>query len=406
MLHYHIHDGPVAFRFALSGILAEPDTQRLEQDRQTALSTLGPRTLVVDVSDVTGVDEAGRMLLRGWHEGGARLVANSEVGRRIAESITGVAIAPPAARAQKARWRLPRMFRFGLAAGLLLVAVSLARGAELEPRTLHAWERYVHTATARVDESLRNGNAFLWVDQDPERLRAVQSGQVLTTPVSEHEPFRVPGGLIHDWRGAAFLAGTNLDEVIDVLRDYERYPEFFGPSVVGTSRAQRGVGEDRFSLVLMNRAFFLKTALSGDYRSSYVRLDNRREYGITQATSMREIEDYGGPDQHILPEGRGSGYIWRLFSVSKLEQRDGGVYVEVEAIALSRNIPFSVRWLVDPIVRRVSRSALLTSLRQTRAAVSTSLAAKARELGEPKAPDNPCASHAACTSGPVVQSFR
>jgi len=50
-------------------------------------------------------------------------------------------------------------------------------------------------------------------------------------------------------------------------------------------------------------------------------------------------------------------------------ERDGGVYVEFEAIGLSRDIPASMRWLIDPIVRRVSRRSLLTSLQQTEKAV-------------------------------------
>ena len=45
------------------------------------------------------------------------------------------------------------------------------------------------------------------------------------------------------------------------------------------------------------------------------------------------------------------------------------VYVELEAIGLSRDIPGSLRWLVEPIVRRVSQASLSTSLRQTEKAV-------------------------------------
>ena len=63
-----------------------------------------------------------------------------------------------------------------------------------------------------------------------------------------------------------------------------------------------------------------------------------------------------------------------LYSFSRFEERDGGVYVEMEAIALSRDIPFSVRWMVEPIVRKVSRSSILTSLQQTSEAVRTMVA--------------------------------
>jgi len=39
-----------------------------------------------------------------------------------------------------------------------------------------------------------------------------------------------------------------------------------------------------------------------------------------------------------LPLNEGSGYIRRLYSFSRFEQRDEGVYVELEVIALSRDI--------------------------------------------------------------------
>ena len=78
------------------------------------------------------------------------------------------------------------------------------------------------------------------------------------------------------------------------------------------------------------------------------------------------------------------GLIWRVHSITHFEERDGGVYIEVEAIALSRDIPAVLRWVVDPIVRRVSRASLATSLQQTEAAVrSRSTAALVGVNGRP-----------------------
>ncbi len=96
-----------------------------------------------------------------------------------------------------------------------------------------------------------------------------------------------------------------------------------------------------------------------------VRLDDRRFYSISRTTRIQEIEDYGQPGEHRMPDGNGGGYIWKLLSVARLEQKDGGVYVELEAIALSRDSTGAVRFVVDPIVRRVSRNSILTSLEQT-----------------------------------------
>jgi len=49
---------------------------------------------------------------------------------------------------------------------------------------------------------------------------------------------------------------------------------------------------------------------------------------------------------------------WRLVTIARYMERDGGVYLEIEAIGLSRDIPGSVRWFVEPIVRNVSRQSL------------------------------------------------
>jgi hypothetical protein len=115
----------------------------------------------------------------------------------------------------------------------------------------------------------------------------------------------------------------------------------------------------------MNRSALSKTALDCDYETTFVRVDGRRMYSITQAKRIQEIADYGTAKQHTLPEGEGTGLIWRLFSVSRFEEREDGLYIETEAMALSRDIPSALRLVVEPIVRRVSREALETALRQT-----------------------------------------
>jgi hypothetical protein len=78
---------------------------------------------------------------------------------------------------------------------------------------------------------------------------------------------------------------------------------------------------------------------------------------------------FGSGEIHLGCPGTGSGFIWRLFSISRFEERDGGVYVELEAMALSRCVPAGLWWLVNPVVSRLSQSSLVTFLSQTREAV-------------------------------------
>jgi len=50
-----------------------------------------------------------------------------------------------------------------------------------------------------MEQRLNTGNAFLWVDEEAERLQRVRAGEIVVSPVGPLYPKRVPAGLIHDW---------------------------------------------------------------------------------------------------------------------------------------------------------------------------------------------------------------
>jgi hypothetical protein len=139
--------------------------------------------------------------------------------------------------------------------------------------------------------------------------------------------------------------------------------------VVDSSLLQCDGGAREFSMRWLHKVLFVTAALDSEYQSHDYRVDDRRWYTLSSTTRVQEIQDYGEPGERRLPPGQGNGYIWRLSSIARYEERDGGVYVELEAMALTRDIPGSVRWLVGPVVSRLSRNSLLTSLQQTRDAV-------------------------------------
>jgi hypothetical protein len=264
---------------------------------------------------------------------------------------------------------------------LLISAQGYA--ATLHQETVSAWDDYVNKADAQLRERVRPGGKFLWTFEDPERAAQVHKGEIVVAPAPGPNPRKVPGGMIHHWIGAAFLPNLKIDDVLGVTRDYDRYKNFFSPSVVDSKMISIDGQADKFSMLLMNKAFFLKTALDTDYEANTVRLDSCRVYSIAKTTRVQEIDEYGHPGERKIAEGEGSGVIWKLHSVSRLEQRDGGVYVELEAMALSREIPMAVRFVADPIVRRVSRNSILLSLQQTEDAVRN------REAFAPRHADNP-----------------
>ena len=88
MTRYYMHEGPTAFRFELAGDLDAADAASLAQDWNTASSLVGKRTLIIDVTFVTEIDEAVRSLFGRWYAAGAEFVAGSKVSRELVESVT------------------------------------------------------------------------------------------------------------------------------------------------------------------------------------------------------------------------------------------------------------------------------------------------------------------------------
>ena len=243
-----------------------------------------------------------------------------------------------------------------------LVAPAASRGAELKEETLKTWDTYLQAVNLQMDSRLQG--PFLWVDEVPDRLHRVRGGEILVSSVSQQNPKPVPSGLIHDWMGATFIPDARLEDVLSAVRDYGDYKEFYKPTVVDSKSLGTDGACDKYSMRVVNKETVAETALDIEYETCYFKTDERRWYSITHTTRVQEIRHYGKPNEQELPPNQGSGYIWRLYSVARFEERDGGIYVELEAIALSRDVPAALRWVVNPIVLRVSRNSMLVSLQQ------------------------------------------
>lgn len=276
---------------------------------------------------------------------------------------------PVLAAAPHSTWLSFQTAAFWASVLVVFVFSGTATAASLKPDTRKAWEVYVVAANARMQERLSPYHPFLLSDEDPNRAAKLRSGEILVSPAGPHIPKRVPSGLIHDWTGEAFIPNATLQDVLRVVRDYDCYREVYHPTVVDSRAIATSESEDQFSMLLMNKSLISKTALDSDFRSSYFRVNDQHWYSVSESMRIQEVAGYGTGDQKMLPEDEGTGLIWRVHSIARFEERDGGVYIELETIVLSRDIPILLRWIVDPIVRRVSRESLITSFRQTQDAV-------------------------------------
>ena len=264
---------------------------------------------------------------------------------------------------------------------VLLTVPAISNASELKQETVNAWNDYLRMTNLRTQRKLGTGDSFLWTDNEPGQRERVRRGEILVSPAGETSPQKVRNGLIHDWIGAIFIPGVRIKEVFAVIHDYDRYKDFYKPTVIESKLLGRTGEQYEFSMLGLKRVFLEKIAVEGQFESHCSKVDETHRYCIAYSTRLQEIKDYGQPNQGKLPIDEGHGYIWRLYSLAKFEERDDGVYLEVEAIALSRDISASVRWVTRPVVERVSRNSISTILERTREAVLSNAAAYSQRPG-------------------------
>jgi hypothetical protein len=250
-----------------------------------------------------------------------------------------------------------------------------AHAADLRKHTVEAYNRYVKAAEARMANDLRNGR-FLVIDDLPDGQRKeayaeLQDGMLRIQRMQATEsgkPIKIPDGMVHDWVGLAFIPNATLPQTLAVFQDYARYQDVYKPDIQ-RSRLLTHDGNDYKVYMRYFRKAIVTVTFDTDMDVRYTLLGNDRVLIRSTSTRIAEVADAGQPDEHELPVGNDHGYVWRFENYWNLEQKDGGVYVQIEAIALSRNIPFIFRWLINPLVESIPRQLLADLLTATRKAV-------------------------------------
>ena len=243
----------------------------------------------------------------------------------------------------------------------------------LEPPTIEAFESYIARAEAQIEQSLDGTRPFLWCDLSPEIAQHVHQGQVVARPRSESGPVAVPDGLIHDWIGAAFIPATNLKAALALVQDYDHHKDIYKPEVVDSRLLWREGNAFKIYLRLLKKKV-VTVVLDTDHDVRYRALDQLRCTCRSYSQRIAEVENPGSARERVLPPDSGHGFLWRLNSYWRFEERDGGVYVECRAISLTRDVPFGLGWVVEPIIRKLPKQSLIHTLSATREALAVRVA--------------------------------
>ena len=255
-----------------------------------------------------------------------------------------------------------------LAATLALTATVGA--AELLPETVKAFEAYVAAAEART------AAPFLWIDTRPPAERArylaeLRSGVLVIDRMRQRVKGReleVPGGLVHHWVGTVFVPGGTTAEALRLLQDYDRHADIYRPAVARSRRLSQHGDTFRFSLRFVMTKVITVT-VDGEHEGRFATLAPGRARSWIHSTRLAEVVGAGTSSEREEPVGQGGGYLWRLNSYWRFEERDGGVFVECESVSLTRDIPFGLGWAVGPFVTSLPRESLELTLTKTRGAL-------------------------------------
>ena len=120
----------------------------------------------------------------------------------------------------------------------------------------------------------------------------------------------------------------------------------------------------------------ITTVLYTEHEVHYQMMDATHAWSRSHTTRIQEVDNPGKPDEHLEPEGHGNGFLWRMNTYWRFEEKDGGVYVESESISLTRDIPEGLGWMIGPFVSSIPRESLTFTLVTTRSAVMERIGAR------------------------------
>ena len=202
-----------------------------------------------------------------------------------------------------------------------LATVARVNAAELKPRTVEAFDRYVQVTEARMKTELDGEAPFLWIDRLPddkreEAYRKLRAGEVVIEKLEtrdEGDKIDIPSGKVHHWVGTVLIPNVTLEQTIAMVQDYDRYAEIFAPHVRRSEIRERDGNRFKVSARLYEKKVVTWVA-NTEYDAEFIFLDAARvhvpSYTAPPLLARRALDlDRGG--EPLVPSGELPGYRTR-----------------------------------------------------------------------------------------------
>jgi hypothetical protein len=260
--------------------------------------------------------------------------------------------------------------RIGFVAGFILLAGLPGQGqfvVKLQPETVSEFERYAQIVEMQLDERWQGKKAFLAVEDDQAGMQKVLAGEFSIRELPNGHLTEIKNGLVHDWIGAEYIPNTSIEQVMEVLRDFDRHKKVY-PEVADSRTIQRN-RDNVTGYWRLERKGVVPVVLNVEQEAHYKQVAPGKWTCRAYARNITEVDTGLFKHGRTFPPGEGHGYLWRLYAYWSLESFRGGVLAECRTLSLSRDIPQGLAWAVGPYVQKTPYESLLSTLRETRKAV-------------------------------------
>jgi hypothetical protein len=257
-------------------------------------------------------------------------------------------------------------FRFLLPATLLLslAAASPCAMAQPAPAAVSAFDAYVRTVEARLARQHQSAGDFLALSLTPQNEKLLQQGELIIEQLTPAGGSNLPGALLHDWRGTAFIPGAKAADFERLMRNIPAYPQYYAPEVL-QAKVLAQQGDHLQAVMRVRQKHILTVVMDTTYDITFGRLDAQHGYSLSRSTKIQEIGSPGAADEHALSASEEHGFLWRLNTYWSCEERDGGLYMQIESVSLTRSVPTGLNWVVQPFIQKIPRESLEFTLRST-----------------------------------------
>ena len=238
------------------------------------------------------------------------------------------------------------------------------------PASISTFNSYTRAVEARLAGQHRSSSFLVGLDGGA----LLRSGELSIEKITPTATGDLPGALLHHWRGTAFAPGPTAADFERLMRDFKSYPLHFAPQVLAADVVRQD-GDRMEASMRIRQRHVITVVMDATYDVRFGRLDRQHGYSISQSERIAEIAAPGTPGEHALTAAEEHGFLWRLNTYWSYEERDGGLYLQIEAVSLTRAIPRGLGWAVGPYVESIPRESLEFTLRSACSALSHAAAA-------------------------------